>query len=102
MSDKPAIVSVDDDPQVLATVKRDLRRRYAADYRVISAPGGAEALEVLHDRKRRGDDAALLLVDQRMPNMSGTEFLQEAKRLYPDAMKVLLQLVLEDKTEGEL
>lgn len=90
MSDKPAIISVDDDPQVLATVKRDLRRRYAADYRVVSAPSGKDALEALHERKRRGDDVALLLVDQRMPEMSGTELLEQAGRLYPDAMKVLL------------
>ncbi len=87
---KPAIVAVDDDPQVLAAVGRDLRRRYADGYRVIGAGSGAEALEALSELDGRDEVVALLLVDQRMPEMSGTEFLIEARRRYPDAKRLLL------------
>ena len=84
---KPAIVAIDDDPQVIGAVRRDLRSRYAEDYRVLSAESGAEAIEAL---KARGDTVALFLVDQRMPQMSGTEFLVEARPLFPDAKRLLL------------
>lgn len=87
---KPAILCVDDDPQVLSAVSRDLRRRYGDLYRVLRAEGGDEALAVLHDLKGRGDPVALLLVDQRMPRMSGVEFLTGAMTLYPDAKRALL------------
>jgi thioredoxin reductase (NADPH) len=87
---KPAIVAVDDDPQVVAAVRRDLRARYAADYRVVSAGSGAEALDALGQMKARGDAVALFLVDQRMPQMTGTEFLIEARQVFPDAKRLLL------------
>lgn len=87
---KPAIVSVDDDPQVLSAVGRDLRSRYAADFRVVGASSGAEALQTIAQLQARGDVVALFLVDQRMPEMSGTEFLLEARDIYPDAKRVLL------------
>jgi len=87
---KPAIITVDDDPQVLAAVVRDLRRRYAADYRVVSAESGRQALEALTELKQRGDSVALILADQRMPHMTGTEMLLAAAPLYPDARTVLL------------
>lgn len=87
---KPFILTIDDDPQVLAAVERDLRRRYSEDYRVLRASSGAEALEALNDLKGRGDAVALFLADQRMPQMTGTEFLREARKLYPDARTVLL------------
>ena len=87
---KPAIVAVDDDPQVIGAVRRDLRSRYAADHRIVSASSGSEALEALEELKARGDTVALFLVDQRMPEMTGTEFLLEARRLFPDAKRVLL------------
>jgi thioredoxin reductase (NADPH) len=87
---KPFILALDDDPQVLQAVARDLRSEYGSAYRVLTAGSGAAALELLADRKRRGDPAALFVVDQRMPAMSGVEFLAEAVELYPDARRVLL------------
>ncbi len=87
---KPAILAVDDDAPVLRAVERDLRSRYADEYRVIGAGSGADALEVVRELTQRGDPVALFLVDQRMPSMTGTEFLAEAIPLQPDAKRVLL------------
>ncbi len=87
---KPAIVAVDDDPQVLAAVARDLRRQYAEDYRIVRAASGSEALEALTGLTGRGDTVALFVVDQRMPEMTGTEFLARAMSGHPDAKKILL------------
>jgi thioredoxin reductase (NADPH) len=87
---KPVIVSTDDEPQVLNAVVRDLRKQYGKDYRIVSAPSGQAALEALQQLKQRNEQVALLIADQRMPNMSGTEFLEQARVLYPDARKVLL------------
>ena len=87
---KPTILAVDDDPQVLAAVRADLRARYAADYRVVAEGSGAGALATVEQLALRGDEVALFLVDQRMPQMSGTEFLLQAKEHYPEARKVLL------------
>ena len=86
----PVILTVDDEPQVRNAVERDLRRQYGADYRIIKAATGGEALETVRQLKQRNDQVALFLVDQRMPGMSGTEFLAEALKLYPEARKVLL------------
>jgi thioredoxin reductase (NADPH) len=90
MAAKPAILAVDDDLPVLRAVERDLRGRYGADYRVIGAGSGADALEVVRELTTRGDPLALFLVDQRMPSMTGTEFLGQAIPLQPDAKRVLL------------
>jgi thioredoxin reductase (NADPH) len=87
---KPIILTVDDEPQVLNAIERDLRRRFGGDYRIIKASSGNEALETVQELKRRGVQIALFLVDQRMPGMSGTEFLSEAIKLYPETCKVLL------------
>jgi thioredoxin reductase (NADPH) len=87
---KPVIVSVDDDPEVLSAIERDLRRHFQAEYRIVKARSGAEALAVARELKQRGTAVALFLVDQRMPAMQGTEFLREARKLHPDARKVLL------------
>lgn len=87
---RPVILSVDDDPQVLDAIERDLRDRYADDYRIITASSGAEALETLTRLGTRGTPVALLLVDQRMPGMEGTELLAAAMPIVPDARKVLL------------
>ena len=87
---KPVILTVDDDPQVLAAVRRDLRAKYSADYRIVSAPSGAEAMEAAEQLKGRGDTVALYLVDQRMPQMEGTDFLLQAGPLHPAAKRVLL------------
>ncbi len=86
----PIILAVDDDPQVRNAVRRDLNAHFAPDYRVIDAGSGAEALEVAEGLKARGDVVALFLVDQRMPEMTGTEFLIEARQVHPFAKKALL------------
>ncbi|MCH8899735.1 MAG: FAD-dependent oxidoreductase [Acidobacteria bacterium] len=86
----PVIFAVDDDPQVLNAVRRDLRSHFAPEYRVLDAGSGAEALEAVEALKARGDTVALFLVDQRMPSMTGTEFLVEARKTYPDAKRALL------------
>lgn len=87
---KPLIVAVDDDPSVLAAVSRDLRRHYGEEYRVVRADSGQRALELVQEAKLRGDAVALFLADQRMPRMSGLEFLSQARELFPDARRVLL------------
>jgi thioredoxin reductase (NADPH) len=87
---KPVIWTVDDDPDVLRAVERDLRRHYGDRYRVISADSGVSALEATKQLKLRNEPVALFLVDQRMPRMSGVEFLEKAIELYPDAKRALL------------
>ncbi|CAA9386018.1 Thioredoxin reductase [uncultured Leptolyngbya sp.] len=87
---KPVILSVDDDPEVLQAVARDLRRAYGDRFRVLRADSGAAALSVLKQLKLRDETAALLLVDQRMPQMSGVEFLEQALELFPKVKRALL------------
>src|SRR5260221_3243217 len=87
---KPVIWTVDDDPDVLRAVERDLRRHYGDRYKVISADSGASALEATKQLKLRNEPVALFLVDQRMPRMSGVEFLEKAIELYPEAKRALL------------
>lgn len=87
---KPVILSLDDDPSVLNLVEHDLRARYGRDYRVLPINQGKPALEYLSKIKQRNETVALFLVDQRMPEMSGTEFLEQAIKLYPQAKRVLL------------
>ncbi|MEV8630483.1 FAD-dependent oxidoreductase [Streptosporangium sp. NPDC051023] len=87
---KPVILAVDDDPQVLRAVRRDLRSTYSGSYRILGASSGKEGLEILDALDERGEDPALFLVDQRMPEMAGVEFLLEAGARFPDARRVLL------------
>jgi thioredoxin reductase (NADPH) len=87
---KPVILAVDDEPSVLAAVVRDVRHHYGKDYSVARAGSGAEALETLRDLKLRSETVALLLVDQRMPGMTGVAFLREAMGLFPSAKRALL------------
>jgi thioredoxin reductase (NADPH) len=87
---KPVILAVDDDREVLGAIERDLRQHYRAGYRILKAQSGREALEAVRQLKIRGAAIALFLVDQRMPEMTGTELLLELRKLYPDARKVLL------------
>ena len=87
---KPVLFIVDDEPQVLNAVERDLRRHFGGAYRILKAGSGAEAMGAVQQLKQRNDPIALFLVDQRMPSMSGTQFLGNARKLYPDARKVLL------------
>jgi thioredoxin reductase (NADPH) len=81
---------LDDEPQVLNAVERDLRQHYRRDYRIVKSTNGQDALEALKKLKERNTPVALFLVDQRMPNMTGTEFITDASVLYPQARKVLL------------
>ena len=88
--DKPVILSVDDDPQVLRAVERDLRGRFGSDYRIVAAGGGEAALDAARRLKLRGTPVALFLADQRMPGMTGIEFLEAVADVHPDAKRVLL------------
>lgn len=87
---KPIILTVDDEIQVLNAIERDLRQHFRGNYRILKANSGAEALKTVQQLKMRNDPVALFLVDQRMPAMSGTEFIAAARKLYPESRKVLL------------
>ncbi len=87
---KAILIAVDDDQQVLRAVARDLRNKYGKDYRILSTTSAHEALETLKDLKNKNEVVALFLSDQRMPEMLGVDFLQQAKELYPEARRVLL------------
>jgi thioredoxin reductase (NADPH) len=87
---KPAIFTVDDDPEVLQAVARDLRHQYGDRFRIIRADSGATALDALQQLKLRNEPVALFLVDQRMPQMSGVEFLEQALAIYPETKRALL------------
>ena len=87
---KPFILTVDDDPAVLRAIERDLRGKYAANYRIVCAESGKAALELLVQIKDRNEDTALILADQRMPEMEGVEFLAKARQIHPYARRVLL------------
>lgn len=95
---KPVILAVDDDPEVLNAVDRDLRAHFRPDYRVIKVGSGRQAIEATMQLKQRGSSIALFLVDERMPEMTGTQFLGEAIKLYPDARKVLLTAYADTET----
>jgi thioredoxin reductase (NADPH) len=86
----PAILTVDDEPEVLRAVERDLRRKYGKDYRILGADSGAAALNLLKQLKTRNDSVALILADQRMPQMSGLEVLGESMQIFPQAKRALL------------
>ncbi|HTA60287.1 MAG TPA: FAD-dependent oxidoreductase [Candidatus Baltobacteraceae bacterium] len=87
---KPVILTVDDDPDVLQSIERDLRSRYSERYRIMRAASANEALDVLHRLKSRNDAVALLLADQRMPELDGVGFLSQATELFPTAKRALL------------
>ncbi len=86
----PAILAVDDEPAVLAAVARDLRRGFGENYRIMRAGSGSEALELLSQMHTRGDRVAMLVADQRMPGMDGTDYLLKARTIFPEAKRVLL------------
>src|SRR5260370_17442279 len=87
---KPVLLTVDDDPGVSRAVARDLRRQYGEAYRVVRTESGPQALETLRELKLRGDPVPVLLADQRMPDMSGLEFLEYAMDPFPPARRALL------------
>lgn len=90
MKKQPIIIAVDDDPQVIRAVSRDLRKKYRDEYRVISTASANEALDALKQWKNQGEQIALFLSDQRMPEMQGVDFLEKAKGYFPEAKRVLL------------
>ena len=89
-ADRPALLTVDDDPSVSRAVARDLRRRYGDRYRIVRAESGPAALDALRELALRGQEAAALVADFRMPGMSGIEFLERAIEVFPNARRVLL------------
>jgi thioredoxin reductase (NADPH) len=89
-TNRPAILAVDDEATVLAAVARDLRSHFGDRYRILRAQSGDDALAVIGELRRRGDPLALIVADQRMPGMAGTDLLVAAKKVYPEAKRVLL------------
>src|SRR5215212_9993676 len=87
---QPIILALDDDAQVLRAIVRDLRNVYRKDYRILSTDSAKEALEVLDELKKKDETIALFLCDQRMPEMLGVDFLTKAKKIFPEAKRVLL------------
>src|SRR6266498_1310348 len=87
---KPVIFAIDDDSSVLNSIERDLRAHYGQDYRILPIDSGIAALDYLKKLGQRNETVALFLVDQRMPEMSGVEFLEQAIKAYPQAKRVLL------------
>jgi len=86
----PIIFTIDDDPQVLRAISRDLKKKYNGEYKILSTTSAHEALEILTDLKNSSDVIALFLCDQRMPEMEGVAFLEKAIKIFPDAKRVLL------------
>lgn len=87
---KATILAVDDERSVLNSVERDLRQKYGREFRIAKADSGMQALEYLQEIKKRNEALALLVVDQRMPQMNGIQFLEQAIRIFPDTRRVLL------------
>jgi thioredoxin reductase (NADPH) len=87
---RPVILAIDDEPEVLNAVQRDLRSHYASDYRIVGANGGQEAIDTIEELARRETPLALILADQRMPSVTGVDVLRASLEHYPDAKKALL------------
>jgi thioredoxin reductase (NADPH) len=88
--ERPIIFSIDDDPQVLRAISRDLRTMYGKEFKILSTTSANEALDTLTDLKNSSDVVALFVCDQRMPEMEGTAFLEKAIKIFPEAKRVLL------------
>ncbi len=87
---KPVLLSIDDDQSVLSSIQQDLRVHYGDDYRIMGVDSGAEGLSLAEELRKRGDAIALFLSDQRMPGMTGIEFLDRVAAVYPEAKRTLL------------
>lgn len=87
---KPIIFAIDDDPQVLKAIARDLRNAYRKEYRIIHTVSAKQALETLEELKQKNETVAMFVTDQRMPEMLGVDFLEQAKEYYPEAKRILL------------
>jgi thioredoxin reductase (NADPH) len=90
ISVRPVLLTVDDDPQVVWAIERDLRRQYGKRFRILKADSSQKALGLVKQLKLRNEIVALLLVDQRMPQMSGVELLERSMDIFPEAKRVLL------------
>ncbi len=90
MAETPYLVVVDDEPAVRVAVARDVRQKYGEDYNVVDFTGGSEALDGLKQLHLQGDRVALILADQRMPEVTGVELLEASREIYPDARRALL------------
>ena len=86
----PILFSIDDDQQVLDAVRRDLRQQYRKEYRIMATTSAQEVLDSLPELKKKGEEVALFLSDQRMPEMAGVDFLKKAREVYPNAKRVLI------------
>ncbi len=86
----PILFLIDDDPQVLRALSRDIRQKYKKDYQILSTEDPNEALESLKELKRTGEEVALFISDQRMPRLTGVELLERSKEFYPEARRILL------------
>ncbi len=87
---KPVLLTVDDDRQVLQEIARDLRKEYGSRFKIVRADSGKAAIEAIEQLKLKNETVALFLVDQRMPQMSGVQFLEQAIQIFPQAKRVLL------------
>ena len=87
---KPIILAVDDDAQVLAAIARDLRQEFSQDYRILRVNSGPEALATIKELHEKEEPLALILADQRMPELEGVELLTASRAFFPDAKRVLL------------
>ncbi|VEP12881.1 Response regulator receiver modulated FAD-dependent pyridine nucleotide-disulfide oxidoreductase [Hyella patelloides LEGE 07179] len=94
---KPAIVTIDDDAEVLRTITRDLRLHYGSSFRIIPHWSSTQILETLQELKERQHHVALFLVDQRMPQMTGVEFLERAREMFPEAKRALITAYADSK-----
>jgi thioredoxin reductase (NADPH) len=90
MISRPVLLTVDDDPQVVRAIGRDLRQQYGKRFRILKTESGQKALGLVKQLKLQNEIVALLLVDQRMPQMSGVEFLEQSMNIFPEAKRVLL------------
>ena len=87
---RPVLLTVDDNPQVVRAVERDLRQKYGKRFSILKAESGQEALKLVKKLKLRNEILALLLADQRMPQISGISLLEEVMNIFPEAKRVLL------------
>jgi thioredoxin reductase (NADPH) len=87
---KPILLTIDDDPEVLRAISRDLRRAYGESFRIVRVDSGERALDVARQVRISGEPIALMLADQRMPGLTGVEFLGQVRDLFPDAKRALL------------
>jgi thioredoxin reductase (NADPH) len=90
MAERPAIVVLDDEPAALAAMLDALTRRFGADYRIVPHLSARAALDAVSNMKRDGEEIALVIADQWMPEMTGTDFLERIRSIEPTAKRALL------------